>query len=141
MKKSFGFIDKILTKEKKIESRWYKSKRVPWNNINAGDIIFFKNSGGSVFVKAETEKVVRFSDLTPEKVKEILEEYGNNIGIEKENILGFFKRFKDKKYCLLIFLKNPEKIHPFEIDKKGFGAMAAWISIDDINDIKINLEL
>jgi len=29
-----------------------------------------------------------------------------------------------------------EKIKPFNIDKTGFGAMSAWISVDDINQLK-----
>jgi len=45
--------------------------------------------------------------------------------------------FRDKKYCMLIFLKNPTEIEPFEIDKTGFGMMSSWVSIDDINRIKV----
>ncbi len=36
----------------------------------------------------------------------------------------------------MMFLKNPQKIEPFEIDKKGFGAMAAWLTVADIEKIK-----
>jgi len=138
MKKSWGLTEKILNGEKKIESRWYKAKCAPWDRIKSGDIVFFKDSGCSVSIKAEVEKVVQFSDLTPEKVKEILAKYGDADGIEKEKIPEFFEKFKDKKYCLLIFLKNHQKIEPFEINKKGFGAMAAWITVEDIEKIRIN---
>ncbi len=79
---------------------------------------------------------MQFTDLTPNRVKEILNEYGNEDGLEKEKIPEFFERFKDKKYCMLIFLKNPQKVEPFEIDKTGFGAMSAWITVDDISKIK-----
>jgi hypothetical protein len=44
--------------------------------------------------------------------------------------------FKDKKYCMLIFVKNPQKIVLFEIDKSGFGAMSAWISVENVDEIK-----
>jgi hypothetical protein len=47
----------------------------------------------------------------------------------------------DKKYCLLIFLDHPELIESFEIDKTGYGAMAAWIRVDNINQIKRTAEL
>jgi len=46
------------------------------------------------------------------------------------------KYVEGKNYCLLVFLKNPQAIEPFEIDKTGFGAMAAWITIDNIEKIK-----
>lgn len=137
MKKSWGLTQKILSGQKKIESRWYKSKHSPWGKIGKGDIVYFKDSGEPVSIKAEVEKVISFSDLIPEKVSEILDEYGNDDGIEEYKIKEFFELFKNKNYCLLIFLKNPEKVIPFEIDKTGFGMMSAWLSIENIDRIKI----
>jgi ASC-1-like (ASCH) protein len=135
MKKSWGLTDKILNGQKKIESRWYAVKYKPWDGIKIGETIYFKDSGEPVRIKAEVSKVVQFSDLTPAKVKEILEKYGKDDGIEKGKIPKFFERFKDKKYCLLIFLKNPTAIKPFNIDKTGFGAMSAWIMVEDISSM------
>lgn len=136
MKKSWGLTEKILLKEKRIESRWYMSKYPPWGKIGKGDNIYFKDSGRPVSLRAEVEKVISFFDLTPLRVKQILNKYGKEDGINKDKIKYFFELFKNKKYCLLIFLKNPKKIKPFEVDKTGFGAMSAWITIDNINKIK-----
>ncbi len=139
MKKSWGLTQKILSGKKSIESRWYKSKYAPWDNIKPGETIYFKDAGEPVTIKAEVKKVMQFSHITPEKVKEILYKYGEADGLESDAIPVFVERFRDKKYCLLIFLKNPQKIAPFAIDKSGFGAMAAWIAVDNINKIKKNL--
>ncbi|MFH1423686.1 MAG: ASCH domain-containing protein [Candidatus Nealsonbacteria bacterium] len=136
MRKSWGLTDKILSGQKKIESRWYSVKYKPWDSIKEGETVYFKDSGGPVRIKAEVIRVLQFADLTPKKAKEILDEYGREDGMEKEEIPEFFERFKDKKYCILIFLKNPQEIKPFEINKTGFGVMSAWISIDDITKIK-----
>lgn len=155
MKKSWGLTEKIISGEKKIESRWYRSKRSPWGKIERGDTVYFKDSGAPVLVKAEVKKVIhlpsppradeggdeallhRPPDLNPKKVKQILNKYGKDIGIEKVRLPEYFKLFKDKKYCLLIFLKNPKKIKPFNINKAGFGTMSAWLTIEDIDRIKI----
>lgn len=136
MKKSWGLTEKILSGKKKIESRWYLNKCVPWDKIKVGERIYFKDSGEPVSIVATVEKVLQFSLLTPIKVDEILKTYGDDDGIESIDISSFYARFKDKKYCLLIFLKNPQRIEPFEIDKRGFGAMAAWICTEDVNQIK-----
>lgn len=133
MKKSWGLTSKILSGQKKIESRWYKSKRAPWGKIVKGDTVYFKDSGEPVSVKARVEKVLSFSGLTPQKVKQILDKFGDADGIEKDKLGEFFALFKDKKYCLLIFLKNPQKINPLTINKTGFGAMSAWLTVDNIN--------
>lgn len=137
MKKSWGLTRKILSGEKKIESRWYKHKRAPWDKIHAGDVVYFKNSGEPVTIKATVSKVLQFDSLTPEKVAEILQLYGADDGITPEDMPKFFEMFRDKKYGLLIFLKNPQKVQPFNIDKTGYGAMTAWITVDDVNKIKI----
>ncbi len=137
MKKSWGLTQKILSGQKRIESRWYNSKHSPWGKIGKGDIVYFKNSGEPVSIKTKVKKVVSFSGLTPKKVKEILNKYGKDDGIEKSKIQEFFKLFKNKKYCLLIFLKNPRKIRPFEINKTRFGMMSAWLCVKNINKIKI----
>jgi ASC-1-like (ASCH) protein len=136
MKKSWGFTDKILSGEKTIESRWYATKRTPWGKVKKGDIVYFKNTGEPVSIKADVKDVLSFSDLTPAKEKYLLLKYGKAIGIESKDMKQFLASFKDKRYCILIVLKNPEKIRPFDISKKGFGAMAAWITIPDIRSIR-----
>jgi ASC-1-like (ASCH) protein len=137
MKKSWKLTAKVLSGKKKIESRWYKTKYPPWNLINPGDAVYFKDSGQPVTIKAEVEKILQFSNLTPKKVKKILDMYGKDDGIEERDKKKFLEIFKDSKYCILVFLRNPRNIEPFHINKNGFGIMAAWISLDDINQIKV----
>lgn len=138
MKKSWGLTQKILSSEKTIESRWYLNRCKPWNDINPSDIVYFKDSGEPVKIQAEVEKVLQFENLTPEKVREILNQYAkaDGLGTSKEDTDPYFEMFKNKKYCLLIFLINPKTIEPFEINKSGFGTMAAWITVNDLNKIK-----
>lgn len=136
MNKSWGLIPKIIDGQKKIESRWYFTKHKPWDAIFKGELVYFKDSGGLVSVKAEIEKVIQFHELTPIKVQEIFNKYGQDIGWDKDEIPKFLEKFQDKKYCILIFLKNPVQIKPFEIDKTGFGAMSAWITVSDVLKIK-----
>lgn len=137
MKPSWNLTKKIISGEKKIESRWYKSKYSPWDKINKGDFVYFKDSGKPVTIRSEVEKVIQFTDLNPNKVKEILDEYATLDGIETSEIQNFFEIFKDKKYCILVFLKNSGKIKPFEINKKGFGSMSSWLTVENVDSIKI----
>jgi ASC-1-like (ASCH) protein len=136
MKKSWGLLEKILKGQKKIESRWYSLKCQPWNNIKTGETVYFKDSGEPVSLKVSVAKVLSFENLTSKKVKAILAKYGQADGLDKKEIPEFYKRFKDKKYCLLIFLKDPQKIKPFNINKAGFGMMAAWLTVNNISQIK-----
>ena len=136
LRKSWNLDKKILSGTKSIESRWYKQRRAPWNKIQKGETVFFKNSGEPVTLKAEVAKVIQIEDLTPQKVEELLNGHYTDLGIKKESIPKFTQQFKDKRYCILIHLKNPKTIEPFNIDKTGYGLMAAWITVDDINTLK-----
>lgn len=136
LKKSWGFLEKILSGKKRVESRWYLSKRKPWGSIRTGDTVFFKNAGEPVTACAEAERVIHYSDLSPRKAREILRIFGKKMGIEKEETGKFFDQCKDKKYCVLVCLKNPRSIKPFEIDKTGFGAMSAWITVNTISKVR-----
>lgn len=134
MKKSWGLTQKVLSGAKTIESRWYKSKYSPWDRIKQGETVYFKDSGMPVTIRAEVDKVLQFSGLTKDKVEELLKVYGADIGIN--DISDDLDFLKDKKYCILVFLKNPQKIEPFNISKKGFGLMSAWISVEDVSKIR-----
>ncbi len=136
MKKSWGLTEKILSGEKKIESRWYVTKKPPFGRIKAGDSVYFKDSGEPVTIKAEVSGVKQFSGLTPKKVREILYQYGQADGLGIDKLPEFIRLFKNKKYCLLIFLKNPVPVKPFKVNKKGYGIMSSWICLDKIDDIK-----
>lgn len=138
MSKSWRLTNKILTGEKTIESRWYMNRYQPWDNIGPGDIIYFKDSGGPVKISAKVAKVRQLENLTPDKVKNILNKYAkpDGLGVDPKEISKYYEMFKNKKFCLIIFLKQVREITPFEINKTGYGAMAAWLVIDNINKIK-----
>ncbi len=136
MKKSWGLAEKILDGRKSMESRWLLKKTAPWNKINKNDTVYFKNSGEPVRICADVEKVVYLENLDCRKVAEILEKYGKADGIEKRDIPKFRNLFKRKKYCVLAFLKNARSVKPFEIDKRGFGSMAAWICVSNIKAVQ-----
>jgi ASC-1-like (ASCH) protein len=136
MKKSWGLTEKILTGEKTVESRWYKNKYAPWDKIKSGDIVYFKDSGKPVSVKAEVAKVLQFDNLNSQKTEQILSEYGK-ADLGTRDIMPEIRKYvSGKNYCILVFLNNVEKIEPFDIDKTGFGAMSAWISVDNISQLK-----
>jgi len=137
MKKSWGLLEKILSGEKTAESRWYNQKRAPFDKIQKGDFIFFKNSSEHVSLKARVLKVVQFENISERERKEILKKYGKaDLGCRQ--IMPEIEKYtKGKKYCVMVFFNNVKKVKPFEINKKGFGSMSAWITVSNVNEIKV----
>ncbi len=138
MNPKLKLLPKILSGEKTIESRWYKSRIAPWNRINKNDLIYFKNASQPVTLKAQVLKVLQFEQYTQPKLAQIITEYGGNPGIcfvdQKKTLIT---KLREKNYCILIFLKHPQPVIPFYINKTGFGNACAWITLKDINQIRI----
>ena len=133
LSKEGKLLGKILSGEKTIESRWYKSKKTPYQNIAAGEVVYFKESGAPVTARARVATVLFFDKLDEDKMRTIFQEYGVGLGVQ----ISYMEKMKDKKFCTLVFLEKVERITPFQVDKKGFGLMAAWITVDKIEKIKV----
>jgi hypothetical protein len=136
MNKSWKLIDKIVSGEKRIESRWYHSRSAPWDRIKAGEIVYFKDAGCPVTAKATVSKVLQYADLTEEKAREITDRYGGSGGLGLSS-KGLFEWARKKRYCILIFLKDATPVKPFEIDKTGFGNACAWMCVEKISEVMI----
>ncbi len=126
------FFGMILSGEKSIESRWYRSRKAPFGNIRAGETVYLKEPGKPVSAKCEVEKALFFEHLDKAKIEGIIKKYGSRIGIS----LSRLGMVKDKKFCTLIFIKNVRRLKTFKISKKGHGNMCAWITLKNIGDIK-----
>jgi ASC-1-like (ASCH) protein len=130
--KKRNLLSKIISGEKSVESRWYQTKRTPWHNIKKDDTIYFKDTGEPVTVKARVKDVLFFDDLNKEKVLVILKKYGRQICMETFEYTSYYDK---KRYCILIFLQDVQKIKPFDFDKTGFGNACAWMTLKDIKKI------
>ncbi|MFH1547440.1 MAG: hypothetical protein ABIC57_03055 [bacterium] len=136
MKKEWKLTEKVLCEEKTVETRWYKHRSAPWNLINPGDIVYFKDSGKPVSVSAKVSFVEQYDNLDNKKISEILNKYSKK-DLETSSISKEISNYiKGKKYCIIVGLEEPKRVKPFNIDKTGFGTMSAWITLKNINLIK-----
>lgn len=133
LRKDLHLLPKIIEGEKIIESRWYKTKKTPYNRIKEGDEVYFKESGELIKAKAHVQKVIQYADLTETKIFDLLRKYEKELSITADE---YIKNVKDKKYGMLIFLDKVEQVNPFQIDKTGYGNQASWITVKNIQDIK-----
>lgn len=127
MNPKLGSIEKILLGQKIIESRWSKYKIAPYDKIKSGDTVYFKYSGKPVTARAIVSKVLQFEKLDELKFKYIVETFGRLICLHNTH---YDPWYKSKNYITLIFLKNPKRVSPFQIDKSGFGSGCAWMCLN-----------
>ena len=125
-------LEKILSGEKTIHSRWFVREPARYPRVDPGEIIYFKDSRErDIYTKATAIDMVEFDYLTRGVMRDIIEKYGKQICIDQ----SYLPKLEGKNYCTLIFLADAQKIKPFCIDKKGFGRSTAWICVDDIKNI------
>lgn len=137
MNKNWRLIPKIVAGEKTIESRWYKARVAPWNRIQAGERVFFKDAGEPVTAAAEVAEVKQFEVLTGAETERLVREYGGSPGIcFRSSLDEAVKWAKGRRYVILIFLKNARWVEPFSIDKTGFGNACAWLTVGNITEVR-----
>ncbi len=132
--KELGMIEKILSGEKTIESRWLKNHSAPWKKVSVGDTVYFKYAGEPIAAKAIVGAVEYIESIDEDFLDARLPLLAPPIGLD----ISVLRPLVEKKtHGILIELNRAESITPFAINKTGFGAMAAWITIDSIEKIRI----
>ncbi len=134
MNPRWRLIPKILSGEKTIESRWYQTRRTPWDRIAAGDTVWFKDAAKPVTAKATVTEVFQFTFKDVEEVDAIAKRYGGEIGFKNPDARTWSTV---PTYAVLVRLADPQSVPPFVIDKRGFGNANAWLTVPDIADIRL----
>lgn len=108
--------EKILTGVKTIESRFSKTKIIPFGVIGCGDIVYIKPSGKEIIGQFEVEKVIFYEGITKTDLSKIERDYGKQIAADDD----FWKDKRTSKYASLIFIKQSTRflLPPIKIEKK-----------------------
>jgi len=118
------YLDAILAGQKKIESRFTKTKRYAFGRVLAGDELFLKQSSGPVCAAAAVAAVKNFENLSPERIAEIKQRYNHDILGGDE----YWQSKSDCRYGFLVWLKDVKSIEPVRICKKDWRA---WVVLTE----------
>jgi hypothetical protein len=117
-------LDKILSGEKTIESRFSRVKGVPFGQISAGDTVYFKLSGGPVLGKAKVAAVEEHENLNPRRIEELARQYARELAIS----VDFLARKLESKFATLIFLVEVGPCDPWSYKQEG---RSGWIILPE----------
>lgn len=123
-----GYIEKILSREKSIESRFSMNRITPFHRITTGDKVYLQETGKPVSASFTAGKVLFFSNLDEAKISEIKAEYGHQICAEEE----FWESKKNARYATLIFIEDPISEKPFKVHKSDRSAFKSVPSIKEL---------
>lgn len=118
------YLDAILAGQKRIESRFTKTKNYAFGRVLPGDRLFLKESSGLVCATATAAAVKYFENLTPKQIIEIRQQYNHYI-------IGSDEYWRSKSNCrfgFLIWLEDVKLIEPAQINKKDWRA---WVVLTE----------
>ena len=131
MAPSWKMIDKILSGEKTVESRWSQQRRAPWNRISTGDTVYFAESG-RIKASATVADVSQYEITSDRQRHQLLRDNASALAVAPE---AFYTYIEKSKYVVFITLKNIKPEPNISFKKKEFGPRATWITITNINKI------
>jgi ASC-1-like (ASCH) protein len=118
------YLDAILAGQKRIESRFAKTKHYVSGGVLPGDKLFLKVSSGPVCATATVAAVKNFKNLTPEQLTEIKEQYNHYIKGSDE----YWQSRSDCRFGFLVWLEDVKSIKPVQINKKDWRA---WVVLTE----------
>ena len=118
------YLGKILSGDKILECRLTKSNRSPYRQVQVGERVMLKESGGPIKGQGRVAKVEFFEELTPAQVQAIERKYNGEIQGSTE----YWEQHLQSRYGSLIWLKEVKGLaKPYRIRTRG---MRAWIVCD-----------
>ena len=114
------YLEAIIEGQKRVESRFTKTRRPHFGQIYAGDEIFLKLSSGPVCATATAAAVKYFENLTPKQVLQLKQQYNHLIHGSND----YWQSKTNCKFGFLVWLKDIRPIEPVWISKKDWRA---WV--------------
>ena len=142
---SQGWIELILNGTKTIESRFSKARSAPFGKVNAGDVVFMKESSGLVKGTFRVGKVESFENLTIGGIYDLYEKHRDAVfaNVYPFSILNFPPdKWTESRHCTLIHIAEKLEFNtPFAIHKRDPRAWVVYGYISDFTKTFVDADL
>ncbi len=128
-------LDKVLDGSKQMIIRGATGRKMPYNRVFEGDVLYLVKNDGSAQIEAKcTVKSVLNSEKM-EKDESIKLVDDNKIMLSLSQ--AQYKKWAGKRYLVLIEILDVEKIEPQAFDKSDYSNMDDWLPVEDISKVLI----
>jgi hypothetical protein len=127
-------LEKLLTGEKSMIIRGASGRKLPYDRVNRGDVLYFinNNAEGNVKLKSIVESVFNSDKLSVEESVALVKGNQNEFQLTEKQ----FQNWAGKRYVVLIGVSHIEEIKPFAIDKSSYGNMDDWLAVERIDCVQ-----
>lgn len=110
----------ILSGKKTIESRFSIQRRTPFDQVQPGDVVLFKRSGGPILGIGTVDQA-RYFELNPQVLQEIQTAYAAELCIDDP---AFWQARASAGFATLLWLQHVSPITPIPFVKRD---QRAWV--------------
>lgn len=123
----------ILDGTKTIESRFARSRHVPFGRVKPGERVYFKATGGPYGCTAIVDHVEYLGNLDPKAMRGVRRTFGARIGAEPK----YWANKTRSRYATLIWLRSIEETEmgPVYEGVRGVTVRSGWLALPDSMDI------
>ncbi len=127
-------LEKLFNGQKTMLIRGAAGRKMPYGRVNNTDMLYFINNNGEGRVKARArvKSVLNSEALSEADSAQLIETHQGQLHLSDKQL----KRWRGKRYLVLIEVQNFESIPAFEIDKSGYGNMDDWLAVGQIDSVK-----
>lgn len=123
------YLEKIVKKQKTIESRFSKVRTPPFSKIQVGDVVFLKEVAGPIHAIAFTSQVHSFGPMNEGEAEQVMREYQEGLLLEND----FKSRKQNSLYATLISLETVLPIKPLHLEKRD---RRSWVVLTRKNEVE-----
>ena len=129
-----GEMGKLVNDEKKIIIRGAAGRKMPYDRVNPGDMLYLinNNTEGVIKAKAVVTDVFYSEKMTRQESIDLVEKNQDILNLTAQQ----FKRWAGKRYLVLVEVGQVTKITPFQIDKSDYVNMDDWLPVGDIGKVR-----
>jgi hypothetical protein len=114
------YLQLLLDGQKTIESRFSVNRRAPYYQVQTGDIVLLKRSGGPISGLSLVVDTM-FYQLTPGVLRQIRDEFADELGIQDPS---FWSDRERSSFATLLRLSHVRTVNPIPFLKRD---QRAWI--------------
>ncbi len=119
------YLQLVLAGEKTVECRLTLQARAPFDAIEPGERIYFKQSAGPYRATAIADEILYESELTPKRVRGLQRDY-NDLILGDD---GFWQLKRNSRFATLIWLREMREIDTGPAIRPLQGV--AWLTLDE----------
>ena len=127
-------LEKLIRGEKTMIVRGSMIRKMPYNKVKPGEILYFVNNDGDGLVRAAAvvKKITEYGPVNSEESLSLLKMYQHSLYLSEKQM----QQYIGKRYMVLIEVVSVCRIMEFRLDQLVYESAIDWLPVKNIELMK-----